>query len=176
MARWHVKDAGATRPTVRHAIAGGSSPIVPICPPIHPANWAIPGRRAVVGGHTSGTQPEGVTEKRLGPSGESSSRGGEPFGQGAAPCAISHRPMAASRSSAYGVSGFQNDLVRSTSTRWPSGNSSSTSSQPGTKYRSRSAFEILMPYPAPELLGLPLCHPLACTAPSYRPANTAVTP
>ena len=23
--------------------------------------------------------------------------------------------------------------------------------------------EILMPYPAPELLGVPLCHPLACT-------------
>ncbi len=80
-----------------------------------------------------GAQPEGVTEKHLGPSGARTSRGGEPVGHGAAPCAISHRPMAASRSSAHTVSGFQNDLVRSTSTRWPSGNSSWTLSQPGTK-------------------------------------------
>ncbi len=76
---------------------------------------------AVVGGHAEGAQPEGATEKRLGPSGARTSRGGEPFGHGAAPCAISHRPMAASRNSAHGVSGFQNDLVRSTSARWPSG-------------------------------------------------------
>jgi hypothetical protein len=27
-----------------------------------------------------------------------------------------------------------------------------------------------MPYPAPDLLGLPLCHPLACTVQSYRSA------
>lgn len=27
-----------------------------------------------------------------------------------------------------------------------------------------------MPYPAPDRLGLPLCHPLACTAQSYRSA------
>jgi hypothetical protein len=59
-------------------------------------------------------QSEDVTEKRLGPSGARTNRGEEPLGHGAAPCAISHRPMAASRSSAHGVSGFQNDLVRST--------------------------------------------------------------
>ena len=44
-----------------------------------------PGRRAVVCGHAEGTQPEGVTEKRLGPSGARTSCGGEPFGHGADP-------------------------------------------------------------------------------------------
>jgi uncharacterized protein len=77
--------------------------------------------------------PAGVTEKRFGPSDARTRRGGAPFGQGVKPCVISHRPIAESRISAYGVSGFQNDLVRSTSARWPSENSSSTLSQPGTK-------------------------------------------
>lgn len=79
------------------------------------------------------SQPEGVTVKRLGPRGPRINLGGEPLGHGAAPSAISHRPISASRSSAHAFSGFQNDRVRSTRTRWPSGNSSSTLSQPGTK-------------------------------------------
>ena len=80
---------------------------------IEDPNWL----RLADGGHAEDAQPDGVTEKRFGPSGARTSLGGEPFDHGAAPCAISHRPMAASRSSAYGVSGFQKDLVSSTSTR-----------------------------------------------------------
>jgi hypothetical protein len=86
-----------------------------------------------LGAPASNSQPEDVTENRLGPSGARTSSGGEPSGHGAAPWAMSHRPMASLRSSALCVSGFQNDLVSSTPTRSPSGNSSSMVSQPGTK-------------------------------------------
>ena len=86
-----------------------------------------------VGKLARSAKPTASTEKHMGPSGARISRGGEPFGQDAAPCARSHQPIAASRSSALCVSGFQNDLMNPTSTRWPSGNSSSMLSQPGTK-------------------------------------------
>ena len=82
------------------------------------------GRRR--GGLDESAQPDDVTTNTFGPSGASVSRGGEPFGQGATPCSISHRPTAALRSSAHGVSGFQNDLVKETSTRSPLGNWNST--------------------------------------------------
>jgi hypothetical protein len=60
------------------------------------------------------TRPGGINENRLGPSEARTRRGGELFAHGANSWAIIHRPMAASRSTALGVSGFQNDLVRST--------------------------------------------------------------
>lgn len=111
--------------------------------------------------HLVTPHPAGRTCRRPGSTTVSSNLGGFPFGQGANPRPMSHRPISALLNSEHLR---QNESDNDTVTVGPFSNVGVTARRSRLKYRSRSLTEMAIPYPAPDGDGLPFDHPLPLIA------------